>query len=62
MPNDRLERTRASLPEGYQFGDARPYGWQERIWRERREARNRLMTDLMPHVYTQPHGARVEKA
>lgn len=22
MPNARLERTRASLPEGYQFGDA----------------------------------------
>jgi hypothetical protein len=25
MPLARLERTRASLPEGYQFGDAR---WQ----------------------------------
>lgn len=24
MPNARLERTRASLPEGYQFGDAKP--------------------------------------
>lgn len=24
MPDDRLKRTRASLPKGYQFGDAGP--------------------------------------
>lgn len=39
MPDDRLARTRATLPEGYQFGDAAECGVQLRTFLARRKAK-----------------------
>jgi hypothetical protein len=32
MPNDRIQRTRATLPEGYRFGDAHEHNYRA-LWK-----------------------------
>lgn len=39
MPDQRLERTRATLPDDYRFGDAAPLGRETREFFERRKQR-----------------------
>lgn len=59
MPEQRLTRTRATLPEGYQFGDARPFVDPGTIERVYDVVMNRMVNVAHPHD-DRPHRVCVD--
>lgn len=64
MPNGRLERTRASLPKGYQFGDAGIVTTAHQHAFTYQPARDVHVCacGLELHRRIEPHGVRIENA
>jgi hypothetical protein len=62
MPIDRLERAKATLPDGYQFGDSAPSGVAFMSVGDVRRCANNLSDAIDRHIAEDVYGRRLSRS